>query len=194
MTLKTQRLLTRARKIANKGEIEEAEKIYSMILEASPKNKEAQDELLSLKHRKVHQEPPQEKIHSVIFLFNNNQIQEALNDIKTLINDYPNSAILYNIRASCCKAIGQLDTAVKDYEKALALKPDYAEALYNLGITLRELDQIDAAIKSYKQALTIKPDYSGAHNNLGNIFLELGQLDDAVDHFEWAVAYQPNFV
>ena len=148
MTLKTQRLLTRARKIANKGEIEEAKKLYSMVLEASPENKEVQDELLSLKHRKVHQEPPQEKIHSVISLFTNNQIQEALDDVKTLINSYPNSALLYNIRASCCKGIGQLDTAVKDYKKALALKPDYAEAQYNLGITLRELGQIDAAIKS----------------------------------------------
>ena len=122
MTLKTQRLLTRARKIANKGEIEEAEKIYSMILEDSPDNKEVKDELLSLKHRKAQQEPPQEKIHSVISLFNNNQIQEALDDVKTLINAYPNSALLYNIRASCTKASGQLEDAVKDYEKALAIK------------------------------------------------------------------------
>ena len=59
MTLKTQRLLTRARKIANKGEIEEAEKLYSMILENSPENMEAKDELSALKHRKVQQEPPQ---------------------------------------------------------------------------------------------------------------------------------------
>ena len=193
MELKTQRLLARARKIANKGEIEEAEKLYSMILEASPENKEAKDELSALKHRKLQQEPPREKIHSVISLFNNNQIQEGLDDVQTLINGYPNSALLYNIRASCRKANGQLEDAVKDYEKALALKPDYAEALYNLGITLRELGQIDAAIKTYKQALTVKPDYFGAHNNLGNIFLDLGQLDAAADHFEWAVAYKPDY-
>ena len=193
MELKTQRLLVRARKIASKGEIEEAEKLYSMILEASPENKEAKEELLALKQQKVHQEPPQEKIHSVISLFTNNQIQEALDNVITLINGYPNSALLYNIRASCCKAIGQLDDAVKDYEKALALKPDYAEAQYNLGITHRELGQIDAAIKSYKQALAIKPDYFGAHNNLGNIFLELGQIDEAADCFEWAVAYKPDY-
>ena len=193
MALKNQRLLTRARKIANKGEIEEAEKLYSMVLEDSPENKEAKDELSALKHRKLKQEPPREKIHSVISLFTNNQIQEALEDVQTLINGYPNSAILYNIRASCFKAIGQRDDAVNDYKKALAIKPDYAEALYNLGITLRELGQIDDAIKSYKQALTIKPDYFGAHNNLGNIFLELGQLDAAADYFEWAVAYKPDF-
>ena len=105
MTLKTDRLLTRARKIANKGEIEEAEKLYSMILEASPENKEAKDELLALKHQKVQQEPPHEKIHSVISLFTNNQFQEALDDVNTLINGYPNSALLYNIRASCLSLI-----------------------------------------------------------------------------------------
>ena len=193
MTLKTDRLLTRARKIANKGKIDEAQKLYLMVLEASPENMEAKNELSALKHLKAQQEPPQEKIHSVISLFNNNQIQEALDDVKTLINGYPNSALLYNVRASCCKAIGQLDEAVKDYEKALVLKPDYPEAQYNLGITLRELGQIDNAIKSYKQALSIKPDYFGAHNNLGNIFLELGQLDAAADHFEWAVAYKPDY-
>ena len=126
MTLKTQRLLVRARKIANKGEIEEAEKLYSMILEASPENKEAKDELLALKQRKVQQEPPQEKIHSVISLFTNNQIQEALDDVQTLINGYPNSAILYNIRASCFKAIGQRDDAVNDYKKALASLAHFA--------------------------------------------------------------------
>ena len=193
MTLKTQRLIVRARKIANKGEIEEAKKLYSMVLEGSPENKEAKYELLALKHRKFQQEPPQEKIHSVISLFTNNQIQEALDDVKTLINGYPNSALLYNIRASCCREIGQLDDAVKDYERALALKPDYAEAQYNLGITHQELGQIDTAIKSYEQAITIKPDYFGAHNNLGNIFLELGQMDGAIKQYEKLLAINPNY-
>ena len=139
------------------------------------------------------EELPQEKTHSVISIFNNGQIQETLFYVETLIKGYPNSALLYNIRASCYKAIGQLDDAVKDYEKALALNPDYAEAQYNLGITHRELGQIDAAIKSYKQAITIKPDYFGAHNNLANIFLELGQIDGAISQYEELLAINPNY-
>ena len=139
------------------------------------------------------EEPPQEKINSVISLFNNGQIQETLFYVETLINGYPNSALLYNIRASCCREIGQLDDAVKDYERALALKPDYAEAQYNLGITHQELGQIDAAIKSYEQAITIKPDYFGAHNNLGNIFFELGQMDGAIKQYEKLLAINPNY-
>jgi len=53
--------------------------------------------------------------------------------------------------------LGQLEAAVKSYERALIIKPDYAEAHYNLGVTFKELDQLDAAIKSCERALSIDP-------------------------------------
>ena len=44
MTIKTQRLLARAKKIAKKGEHEEAQKLYTEILEDSPNNQEAKND------------------------------------------------------------------------------------------------------------------------------------------------------
>ena len=193
MSIKTQRLLTRAKKLVKKGGIEEAKKLYSMILKDSPQNQEAKLGLLSLKDLKDNQEPPQSNIQSIVALYSNNQIQEALVDIEALVKDFPNSPLLYNIRAACYKANSQMDDSVKDYEKAITLKPDYAEAYYNLGVTLRELGQINAAKESYEKALAIKHEYSGAHNNLGSILLDLGSIDSAVDHFEWAVAFKPDY-
>ena len=193
MSIKTQRLLTRSKKLVKKGSIEEAKKLYSMILKDSPQNQEAKLGLLALKDLKDNQEPPQANIQSIVALYSNNQIQEALVDIEALVKDFPNSPILYNIRASCYKANGQMDDSVNDYEKAITLKPDYAEAYYNLGVTLREVGQIDDALKSYEKALAIKHEYPGAHNNLGTILLDLGSLDSAVDHFEWAVAFKPDY-
>ena len=193
MSIKTQRLLTRAKKLVKKGSIEEAKKLYSMILKDSPQNQEAKLGLLVLKDLKVNKEPPQANIQSVVALYSNSQIQEALVKIEALVKDFPNSPILYNIRASCYKANGQIDASIKDYEKAVTLKPDYAEAYYNLGITLRELGQLDAALKSYEKALAIKHEYPEAHNNLGSVLLDLGSLDSATDHFEWALAFKPNY-
>jgi tetratricopeptide (TPR) repeat protein len=193
MSLKTQRLLTRAKKLVKKGGIEEAKKLYSVILKDSPQNQEAKLGLLALKDLKDNQEPPQENIQSIIALYSNGQTQEALVNIEALVKDFPNSPLLYNIRAACYKANGQMEASLNDYEKAITLKPDYAEAYYNLGVTLRELGQIDAALKNYEKALAIKHEYPGAHNNLGSILLELGSLDSAADHFEWAVAFNPNY-
>jgi tetratricopeptide (TPR) repeat protein len=46
------------------------------------------------------------------------------------------------------------------------LKPDFAEAHYNLGITLQELGRIKETEASYNQAIALKPDYAEAHRML----------------------------
>ena len=120
--------------------------------------------------------PPQTEINSVIALYSNGQIQEALNAIETLTKSYPNNPVLYNISGACYANLGQLDTAVKNYEKTLTIKPNYAEAHNNLGGTLQELGQLDAAVKSYEKALAIKPvsyTHLRAHETLMNLVCRL---------------------
>jgi len=136
--------------------------------------------------------PPQTQINSVIALYSNGRIKEALNRVEALIKDYPNEALLYNISGVCYKAIDKLDAAVESFEKALAIKPDYTEVCFNLGVTLKELGQPDTAVKCYKKAITLKPDYTDAHYNLGNAFKELGQLEDAAKSYEQALTFKPD--
>ena len=134
----------------------------------------------------------QTEINSVITLYSNGQIQEALDSVEILVKDYPNEALLYNVSGACYAGLGQLDTAVKRYKQAIEMKPDYAEAHNNLGNAFRDLGQPDSALKSYKQALTIKPDFAEAHNNLGNALKDLGQLDDAIKSYEQALDIEPD--
>ena len=135
----------------------------------------------------------QTQINSVITLYSNGQIQEALDSVETLTKNYPNEPLLYNISGVCYKAIGQLDAAVKSFEKALAIKPDYTEVNYNLGLTFQELGQLDAAVKCYEDALVVNPEHAEAHNNLGVTLKELGQLDDAIKSYEKALAIKPDY-
>jgi len=141
----------------------------------------------------IKSQPPQALINSVIELYSNGQIQEALDSVEALIKNYPNEALLYNICGACYAGLGQLDAAVKRYEKSLAIKPDYAEAHNNLAVTFQELGQLDAAVQCYDQALAIKPDYAEAFNNLGIVLKELGQLDTAVKSYEKILTIRPDF-
>ena len=135
----------------------------------------------------------QTQINSVISLYSNGQIQEALDSVEMLTKGYPNEPLLYNISGVCYKAIGQLGVAVEYFEKALAIKPDYTEVNYNLGLTHQELGQLDAAVESYKKALAVNPNYAEAHNNLGVTLKELGQLDSAVECYEKAITSQLDY-
>ena len=85
------------------------------------------------------QKPTQEQINSVLELFTNGKLQEALDALDLLSKDYPDDALLFNIRGACYAGLGQKDAAVESYKKAVLLKPDYAKAHYNLGGALQEL-------------------------------------------------------
>ena len=75
MTIKIQRLLARAKKIAKKGENEEAQKLYEMVLKDSPNNEEAKNGLLALNQGKDQLDPPKAEVDSIIELYNNGQMQ-----------------------------------------------------------------------------------------------------------------------
>jgi tetratricopeptide (TPR) repeat protein len=56
----------------------------------------------------------------------------------------------------------KLDDAVACYRQALALKPDSAAIVYNLGNTLQAQEKLDDATACYKRALVLRPDYAEA--------------------------------
>ena len=133
------------------------------------------------------------KINSIIELYSSGHINQALDAVHTLINHNPNEPLLRNIEGVCYKSTGQFEMAVKSFERAVEIKPDYADAHFNLGLTLQELNQLDAAAKCYQVTLTLESSYVKAHNNLGIIYKELGKMADAVKSYEQAIALQPAF-
>jgi tetratricopeptide (TPR) repeat protein len=86
----------------------------------------------------------------------------------------------------------QLDGAVIQYHKSLALWPDYADANAGLGNVLFQKGQIDQAIVLYQKALEVQPDNPKVHNNLGYCLLQKGQLDQAIFQLQKAVELRPD--
>ena len=193
MTIKTERLLSRAKKLYTKGSFAEAESIYLEVLKLAPNNKDAKNAIFALKNKKNKIPIPQSELQSAVSFISSGKITEALLIVEPLIEKYPNESILFNIRGVCNKAKNEFKDAVNDFNQAVLIKPDYAEAYYNLGVTLREIGDSLNAINAYENALKCNNHYPNAHNNLGEIFLVNGDLDSAIDHLEWAVALKPEF-
>jgi len=62
---------------------------------------------------------------------------------------------------------GKVDEAAEAYNKALSIKPDYAEAYYNMGNVLHKQGKPDEAVEAYNKAISIKPDYADAYYSMG---------------------------
>ncbi len=193
MNLKTQRALDRAKKMFKDGQIREAETLYKEILKDNPNNYKVKKEFSNFQNLESQKQAPKDKVQSIINLFNEGQVDKAIDQINTLSSIYPSSPLLFNISGAFYKSKSLYEIAIEKFEKAIILKSNYAEAHYNLGVTLGEIGKINEAIVFYKNALNIKKEYPDAHNNLGNIYLALNQYELSIEHFEWAVAYKPDF-
>ena len=146
-------------------------------------------------HKKLNKPPAlsKEQVDSVIHLYSSGKIDEAITSIKDLNEEFPNVPLLFNILGACYKAQGLLEASAKMFETAINLKPDYAEAYFNLAVILRGLGKLDSSVEGYKKAIKILPNYPDAHNNLGNSLKDLGNVIDAIESYEWAVAYKSDF-
>ena len=130
------------------------------------KNKNDGNEQISL---------PKEQVDILMGLYSSDKINEAIDMIKALNEDYPNVPLLFNLLGACYLKLGQFDPAAQFFETAISIKPDYAEAFLNHGIVMREVGKLDHAAKSFKRAVEILPSYFEAHNKLGVTFIDLNQ-------------------
>jgi len=88
---------------------------------------------------------------------------------------------------------GKLHDALVCYQKAVEIKPDYAEAYHNMGIVLKDQGRLSEAMSCFQKALQLKPDLAQAYSNTGNVFRYQGKLSEAVSCFQKAVQLRPDY-
>ncbi|NEQ21958.1 MAG: tetratricopeptide repeat protein [Microcoleus sp. SIO2G3] len=98
---------------------------------------------------------------------------------------YWNSCYNLNIQQQYAKAIAACD-------QALALKPNYPEALWSKGFALDQQKKHEEALALYQQATTIKPDFAEAWSNQGGALLLLNRPEEAIAAYDKATALKPD--
>jgi len=86
----------------------------------------------------------------------------------------------------------QNEKSIAEFQKAVQLRPDYAEAWSDLGGMRRlALDRV-GALQALKRAVALKPDDALAQYRLGQLYLQDGQALKAVKHLKQALSYAPD--
>ena len=188
--------LLKAKSHGKKGEIEEAQKLYQVVLQAFPKNKRAQQGLAALNKPKqpaTTQGPPQETINKLVNLYNQGQLTAAVEQAEALTEQYPEAFIIWNVLGAAHKGLGKTFEASEAFKKVTELNPDYADGFYNMGIILKNQGDLEEAIEAYNKALALKPDYAEVYNNMGVTLQEQGKLDEAITSFKKVLIMKPDY-
>jgi tetratricopeptide (TPR) repeat protein len=99
--------------------------------------------------------------------------QEKVTDFKTLVE-----------QADQASQQNRLDDAIALYQKALALKPGWADGWWSLGTIRYDRDEYDKAATAFRKVIVLEPDKGSPRVMLGLCEFELGADDRALKDIE----------
>jgi len=101
--------------------------------------------------------------------------------------------------------VGQSDKALEQLDRALALNPNYIEALIHRALVLNDLGREEEANAALRRARTVSTErragfhghvaakLANQHAGLGNAYYEAGGLNEAIAQYESALVLGPGF-
>ena len=123
---------------------------------------------------------------------------QAILDFKKALNSEPDNtpwadhSRAYNDLGYAYLREGQITNAVANFEKAVAIRPQYPEAYYNLGCAFLNHNQPDVAVDCFQRALALDSSVAEIHYKLANALMQLGQQAKAIAEYSQALRLRPD--
>lgn len=86
---------------------------------------------------------------------------------------------------------GDLQTAEKDYSKAIEVNNRHADAHYNRGLIYARMKKFDQAVQDFSATLKLEPNAADAYCNRGTANLQLGHTDLALQDYTAGLKITP---
>jgi len=88
--------------------------------------------------------------------------------------------------------MGELTSALDDFNHAIEIEPTNVMAYSNRGATYRKLDDMEKALANYDLAIQHNPDYATAYINRAFAYYKVGRYADGVADCDRALELRPN--
>lgn len=124
-------------------------------------------------------------------LLQNNQLLEAQDALGCAIRLNDNLASAHNNLGMVSMRLEDWRDAIACFERALAIKPQHADALLNAGIAARKLEQPESALDFLNRLIQLYPERLDGWINLGLLLKQIGRVDEALGCYARAIQLAP---
>ena len=121
-------------------------------------------------------------------------LKTTMEDSLQLYKKHPKSANLVNIIGAINFQLRKKNNAIKYYEKALSINPNFIEALYNLGVALNSMHRAQEALKFLNRANKANPNSFLILHAIGLSYKKLKNSTIAVQFFQKSLEIKSNHV
>jgi len=127
----------------------------------------------------------------LLTLFANRGYRNRYSYLRKLVFEVPEGTVVHNQLGLAALDRGWLSSAERQFSWALALMPDYPEAMVNLSLVKLKMGEDAAARELLEKAISISPGYADAYYDLGLVLKGEGKMGEAVEHFARAAELEP---
>ncbi len=176
MKLTLAEALSKGVKAHEAGNLKQAYRIYTAILQAQHKfNSTHRKELAACHYNTGNIERLQ------------GNLKDAISNYKRAIKHDPAFIDAYLSLGVTLEETGAPRLAIKYYHEATELAPNHAVAHFNLGNSQLALGNKNDAVRSYRKSVSLQPDFVNAHNNLGIALIQVQDIAGAIDSYHHAI-------
>lgn len=110
-----------------------------------------------------------------------------------VIEKAPNNARAWYNLGVFAKNLKRNEEAIKYFDRAIVIRPEYCSALLNKGVVLASLGKQEEAIKCYDKVIEIEPNDYQTWNNKGSVLENMGNYKEAILSYDKAIEIKPDY-
>lgn len=116
---------------------------------------------------------------------------QNLTDVREYTAKFPKPAVKEFEKGAQADAAGKKDDAIRHYQKAIQIAPEFYEAHNNLGSDYLSKSDFPAARQEFEQAIQGNQSDAAGYFNLSNAYMLMNNLPDARKYLEEGIRREP---
>jgi tetratricopeptide (TPR) repeat protein len=117
-----------------------------------------------------------------------------LEAISNLLGMYPKDERTHFALANYHFGQQNFADAVKHYEHATSMNPNFAAAFNALGYAHRSNDDLDGAKAAFARYVDLIPDEANPYDSYAELLMEMGEYDESIANYRKALELDANFI